>query len=75
MSDDVVALRPRAGEISPVLRRIPHNVDAEMAVLGGIMLDRKVWDKVGDFLKPEHFIIEGHGLLFRRCQYQIERGR
>ena len=30
------------------LRAPPHSIEAEQAVLGGLMLDRAAWDNVGD---------------------------
>ena len=33
----------------------PHSVDAEQAVLGGLMLDNTEWDNIADILLPEDF--------------------
>ena len=41
----------------------PHSVEAERAVLGGLMLDQKAWERIighiteYDFYKPEHAVI------------------
>ncbi|OGV36625.1 MAG: replicative DNA helicase [Legionellales bacterium RIFCSPHIGHO2_12_FULL_35_11] len=45
------------------LKRPPHSVEAEQAILGGLMLENQSWDKVGpklteaDFYRPEHKVI------------------
>jgi replicative DNA helicase len=45
------------------LRTPPHSVEAEQAVLGGLMLDASAWDQVadviggGDFYRPDHRLI------------------
>ena len=38
----------------------PHDLDAEAAVLSAVMLDPLAFDKVNEFLKPEHFYSEAH---------------
>ena len=38
----------------------PHNVEAEQALLGAIILNNDAFDRVSDFLKPEHFSEELH---------------
>ena len=33
----------------------PHDLDAEAAVLSAVMNDKLSFDKVAEFLRPEHF--------------------
>ncbi len=42
----------------------PHSVEAEQAVLGGLMLDNSTWDKVGDRVTAEDFYRRDHQLIF-----------
>src|SRR6185436_8435167 len=42
-------LRPSAGRVPP------HDLDAEAAVLSAVMLAREAFDRVVEFLRPEHF--------------------
>ncbi|TEJ35705.1 replicative DNA helicase, partial [Pseudomonas aeruginosa] len=42
----------------------PHSVEAEQAVLGGLMLDNAAWDIVGDHLHKEDFFRHEHRLIF-----------
>jgi replicative DNA helicase len=46
------------------LRMPPHNIDAEVSVLGSIMLDKDAIIKIADFLKAGDFYKEAHGKIF-----------
>jgi replicative DNA helicase len=46
------------------LRAPPHSIEAEQAVLGGLMLDRAAWDNVGDVVTAEDFFRPDHTLIF-----------
>lgn len=43
----------------------PHSIEAEQAVLGGVMLDNQAWDKICDVLCEEDFYRHDHRLIFR----------
>jgi hypothetical protein len=47
------------------LRVPPHSVEAEQAVLGGLMLDNAAWERVADRLREEDFYRQDHRLIFR----------
>src|SRR5262249_29516301 len=47
------------------LRVPPHSIDAEQAVLGGLMLDVHAWDRVADKLAEDDFYRKDHRLIFR----------
>ena len=42
----------------------PHSVEAEQAVIGGLLLDTTAWDNVADVLKVEDFYRDDHRLIF-----------
>ncbi len=46
------------------LRAPPHSIEAEQAVLGGLMLDRTAWDNVGDVVRAEDFFRPDHTVIF-----------
>ncbi len=46
------------------LRAPPHSIEAEQAVLGGLMLDRAAWDNVGDVVTADDFFRPDHKLIF-----------
>ena len=35
---------------------LPQNIDAEQALLGALLMDNDVYDRVSDFLEPERFM-------------------
>ncbi len=43
----------------------PHSLEAEQAVLGGLMLDDRAWDEVAGRVTEEDFYREDHRLIFR----------
>lgn len=43
----------------------PHNIDAERAVLGSLLLDNQVADEIFGLLKEECFYLEQHRKIFR----------
>lgn len=47
-----------------VARVPPHSVEAEQAVLGGLMLDNSAWDAVADRIAAEDFYRRDHQLVF-----------
>ena len=60
---------------TPIGRRIPHSIDAEMALLGAILVNNKAFERVADFLKPQHFMQREHARIFGACGWLIERGK
>lgn len=58
-----------------LLKRPPHSVEAEQAIIGGLMLDNQAWDKINsslceaDFYRTEHKVLfKAIALLSRRDQ-------
>jgi len=47
------------------LRVPPHSIEAEQAVLGGLMLAPESWDRVADRLNEDDFYRKDHRLIFR----------
>jgi len=46
----------------------PHSIEAEQAVLGGVMLDNQAWDKICDNINEEDFYRFDHRVIFRSLQ-------
>ncbi|HUG71894.1 MAG TPA: DnaB-like helicase N-terminal domain-containing protein, partial [Steroidobacteraceae bacterium] len=42
----------------------PHSIEAEQAVLGGLLLDTQAWDQVGDSVGADDFYRPDHKLIF-----------
>lgn len=47
------------------LKRPPHSVEAEQSILGGLMLDNAVWDRINSKLAEIDFYRTEHRALFR----------
>ena len=69
-----VALFPGAQEPAPY-RVPPHNIEAEQALLGAIFINNDAFDRVSDFLKPEHFSEELHRRVFEVASQLIRAGK
>ena len=65
----------QAGNAAPAFRTAPHNVEAEQALLGAILVNNDAFDRVSDFLKPEHFSEELHRRIFEIASQLIRAGK
>lgn len=57
------------------VREQPHNIEAEQGLLGAILINNRAFEKVSDFLAPEHFSDPVHGRIYEACGKLIERGQ
>lgn len=57
------------------LRVPPHSIDAEQAVLGGLMLSPESLDKIADTLAEADFYRRQHQLIFRAITELAQRGQ
>jgi replicative DNA helicase len=56
-------VRRDLGSVAEV-RTPPHSIEAEQAVLGGLMLDVSAWDQVADMVRTRDFYRPDHRLIF-----------
>ena len=63
MAGPAKARRALEGDIADV-RTPPHSIEAEQAVLGGLMLDATAWDNVADVVRSPDFYRPDHRLIF-----------
>jgi replicative DNA helicase len=52
----------------------PSNVQAEQALLGAILSNNSAYERVADFLRPEHFADRVHGVIYEAISKKIEAG-
>jgi replicative DNA helicase len=73
----VARLRPaeRGAETGPAFRVPPRNTEAEQALLGAILVNNRAYERVSEFLRPEHFADPLHGRIYEACARLIERGQ
>ena len=56
-------------------RTMPHNLEAEKALLGAVFVNNRAYETVSDYLIPEHFAYGPHGKIFEAAAKLIERGQ
>lgn len=53
----------------------PHNIEAEQALLGAILVNNEAYHRVAEFLRAEHFFEPVHARIFESCAQRIARGQ
>lgn len=53
----------------------PANLEAEQALLGALLANNKAYERVSEFLAPEHFADAVHGRIFEAIARRIEAGQ
>jgi replicative DNA helicase len=56
-------------------RQAPHNVEAEQALLGAILVNNEAFYRVSDFLEPKHFQEQIHQLVYDVAGNLIRAGK
>ena len=59
----------------PAYRVPPHNIEAEQALLGAILVNNDAFDRVSDFLKPSHFSEDIHRRIYEVSSQLIRAGK
>jgi len=57
------------------LRLPPHSVEAEQAVLGGLLLSNAAWDRIGDVVSESDFYRADHRVLWRVITKLVEENK
>ncbi|NCF74737.1 MAG: replicative DNA helicase [Gammaproteobacteria bacterium] len=52
----------------------PNSIEAEQSLIGGLMLDKLAWDKVGDVITADDFYRKDHRLIFSAIAALSESG-
>jgi replicative DNA helicase len=67
--------RKQAAGTTPLYRTAPHNIDAEQALLGAILVNNEAFYRVSDFLTPEHFYEPIHQKIFEIAGSLVRAGK
>ena len=59
----------------PTYRTPPHNIEAEQALLGAILVNNEAFYRVSDFLEPKHFLEGIHQRIFELSGSLIRAGK
>jgi len=69
-------LREAASAAGPqAFREAPHNIEAEQALLGAILINNEAMDRVSAFLEPIHFFDPLHGQIYEVAGKMIQAGK
>ena len=55
-------------------RQPPHNMEAEQALLGAILVNNEALHHIGSSLRPEHFYVPVHQRIFAAIQSLFDKG-
>ena len=61
---ELATVKDNFRQITEQLKVPPHSIEAEQAVLGGLMLDNTAWDKVADIIGEQDFYRQDHRQIF-----------
>jgi len=56
-------------------RTAPHNIEAEQALLGAILVNNEAFYRVSDFLEPKHFFEPIHQRIFELASGLVRAGK
>ncbi|HBZ44972.1 MAG TPA: replicative DNA helicase [Maritimibacter sp.] len=59
-----------AGELKDMM---PHNVEAEQQLLGAILTNNDIYDRIAQIVKPEHFYEPVHERIYRIAEQRISK--
>src|SRR4249920_1932062 len=73
LDSNVLKLAPDVG--TPAYRSAPHNIEAEQALLGAILVNNDAFYRVSDFLEPRHFFEPIHQTIYETAGSLIRMGK
>src|SRR3984885_10411173 len=59
----------------PTFRSAPHNIEAEQALLGAVLVNNEALYRVSDFLEPVHFFEPIHQQIYDHARSLIRTGK
>jgi replicative DNA helicase len=67
--------RKQIAEVASLYRTAPHNIEAEQALLGAILVNNEALYRVSDFLEPRHFYEPVHQKIYELASSLIRAGK
>lgn len=59
----------------PEYRELPHNLDAEQALLGSLLINNEAMHQIGDFLLADHFFEPVHRRIYDAIRIFVDKGQ
>ena len=72
---DSIARKQPVETVEPAFRSPPHNIEAEQALLGAILVNNEAFYRVSDFLEPKHFFEPIHQRIFELAAGLVRAGK
>jgi replicative DNA helicase len=66
--NEITTIRPN---LPGTQTNLPHNIEAEQQLLGVILVNNDVYDRISSLIKPEHFFDPVHQRIFDICSARI----
>ena len=73
MVDITTISAPLSTTTADSLRTPPYSLEAEQAVIGGLILDNSTWDQVADQINENDFHLFDHRIIFRAIDELVEK--
>jgi len=72
---EITTLRPGLPSLvpNPEFDALPHNIEAEQQLLGAILTNNEIYDRVAALVKPDHFFDPVHQRIFEICAARIQK--
>jgi len=68
--NEVTAIR---GQTTGEVEGLPHNIEAEQQLLGAILVNNDVFDRIVSLVRPEHFFDPVHQRIFEIASARIQK--
>ena len=69
--NEITSLQPPASEVAPL--GVPHSIEAEQQLLGAILTNNDLFDRVAQILRAEHFYDPVHERIFETAAARIAK--
>ena len=69
--NEIANLQPAANDVAPL--GVPHSIEAEQQLLGAILTNNELFDRVAQVLRAEHFYDPVHARIFETAAARITK--
>ncbi|NJM82822.1 MAG: replicative DNA helicase [Tabrizicola sp.] len=70
---EITPLRAKLPAAAPEQDILPHNIEAEQQLLGAILTNNDVYDRIAALVKPDHFFDPVHTRIFEIAAARIQK--
>ncbi len=71
--NEVAAIRPLTPPALPETEVLPHNIEAEQQLLGAILTNNDIYDRIASKVRAEHFFDPVHARIFEKAAARIQK--